>query len=119
MVSVIEPVPWWPRIGVPLIAAMSTALPELWCETLPALGVVAVAALERGDGGPQARRRQELERREHAAVDLAGADVVAAARVEVDVRVGQHPAGERLLRHQQDLADAGVGRRRAFLPAAR
>jgi hypothetical protein len=33
--SVIEPLPWWPRIGVPLILAMSTALPLEWCETLP------------------------------------------------------------------------------------
>ena len=37
VVSVISPLPWWPRIGVPLIAEMSTALPELWCETLPLL----------------------------------------------------------------------------------
>ena len=33
--SVIEPEPWWPRIGMPLILAMSTALPEEWWETLP------------------------------------------------------------------------------------
>ena len=33
--SVIEPSPWWPRIGIPLIFAMSTALPVQWCETLP------------------------------------------------------------------------------------
>ena len=37
VISVISPLPWWPRIGVPLIAEMSTALPELWCETLPLL----------------------------------------------------------------------------------
>jgi hypothetical protein len=28
---------WWPMIGMPLIAAMSTALPEEWWETLPEL----------------------------------------------------------------------------------
>ena len=35
VMSVIEPAPWWPRIGMPLIAAMSTALPEECSETLP------------------------------------------------------------------------------------
>ena len=33
--SVIEPSPWWPRIGIPLIIAMSTALPDECAETLP------------------------------------------------------------------------------------
>ena len=33
--SVIEPLPWWPTIGMPLIAAMSTALPVECSETLP------------------------------------------------------------------------------------
>ena len=35
VMSVIEPGPWWPRIGIPLIAAMSTALPEECSDTLP------------------------------------------------------------------------------------
>ena len=35
VMSVIEPGPWWPRIGMPLIAAMSTASPEECSETLP------------------------------------------------------------------------------------
>ena len=35
--SVIPPGSWWPRIGTPLILAMSTALPEEWWETLPEL----------------------------------------------------------------------------------
>ena len=35
VMSVIEPAPWWPRIGMPLIAAMSTALPVECSETLP------------------------------------------------------------------------------------
>ena len=33
--SVIDPGPWWPRIGMPLIAAMSTASPMLCSDTLP------------------------------------------------------------------------------------
>ena len=33
--SVIEPGPWLPSTGMPLIWAMSTALPEEWCEMLP------------------------------------------------------------------------------------
>jgi hypothetical protein len=35
--SVIPPTSWWPRIGIPLIFAMSTALPELCSDTLPDL----------------------------------------------------------------------------------
>ena len=35
--SVIPPGSWWPRIGTPLILAMSIALPELWWDTLPEL----------------------------------------------------------------------------------
>ena len=33
--SVIVPAPWWPTIAVPLIAEMSTALPDECSETLP------------------------------------------------------------------------------------
>ena len=33
----IPPGSWWPRIGTPLILAMSTALPEEWWDTLPEL----------------------------------------------------------------------------------
>ena len=33
--SVIEPLPWWPMIGMPLTIAMSTALPDECWETLP------------------------------------------------------------------------------------
>ena len=35
VMSVIEPAPWLPRIGMPLILAMSIALPEECAETLP------------------------------------------------------------------------------------
>jgi hypothetical protein len=35
VMSVIEPAPWWPRIGMPLTFAMSTALPDECSETLP------------------------------------------------------------------------------------
>src|SRR5207249_2146916 len=56
---------------------------------VPRRGQIAVTAFERGDGRVQSRRDEELERGEHASVDLARADVVAAARIDVDVRVGQ------------------------------
>ena len=106
--SVIEPSPWWPRIGIPLIAAMSTALPRR------VLGHVArgrhqrVAALEGGDRGLEARRGEELERREHAAVDVAGLDVAAAAVVDADPRIVEDALLQRLLGHQQDLPDGRV-----------
>ena len=92
---------------MPLILAMSTALPELCSETLPELGVEAVAALERGDRGLEAGLGQVLERGEHAPVDLAGPDVVAAAGVELDALVGEHPALEQPLGPEQDLPDRG------------
>ena len=41
--SVIEPLPWLPRIGMPLIAAMSTAVPVVCSETLPDVAPPAVA----------------------------------------------------------------------------
>ena len=69
VMSVIEPGPWWPRIGMPLIAAMSTALPEECSETLPERRQVAVAAVQRADRRLQAAGGEELERRQHAAVD--------------------------------------------------
>src|SRR4051812_17595339 len=69
-------------------------------------GQVAVTALHRGDGRLQAGGGEELERRKHAAVDRAGADVLAAAVVDRDALVGEHAAGERLLAHEHDLADA-------------
>ena len=37
VMSVIEPEPWWPTIGMPLTAAMSTALPDECWDTLPDL----------------------------------------------------------------------------------
>ena len=37
VISVMEPAPWWPRIGMPLIAAMSTAVPVECSLTLPEL----------------------------------------------------------------------------------
>ena len=69
--------------------------------------VGAVAAAQRRDRRLQPGGGEELERREHAAVDLAGRDVVAAALVDVDVRVAQDVALERVLAHQHDLADRG------------
>ncbi len=83
MSSVIEPLPCVAgEIVMPLIAAMSTAVPVECSDTLPDVGQVAVAAVQRGDRRPQAGGGEELERRQHAAVDLAGADVAAAALVD-------------------------------------
>ena len=92
---------------MPLILAMSTALPELCSETLPELVKKPWPHLRRGDRGPQAGLGEVLERGEHAPVDLARADVVAAAAVELDALVGEHAALEQPLRQQQDLADRG------------
>ena len=70
--------------------------------------VEAVAALERRDGRRKPRLGEVLERGEHAAVDLAGLDVLAAARVDLDPLVGEHALLEQRLRQQQDLADREV-----------
>jgi hypothetical protein len=122
VVSVIEPLPWWRDDRMPLTAAMSTASPvECW-EMLPDAVSQAMAALHRGDGRGAGRSGEVLERREDAAVDRAGADVVAAAGVDVDARVGEHAALEGLLAHQQDLADrrrVGVGAEERVLALAR
>ena len=93
---------------MPLIRAMSTALPDECWETLPDVVRQPVAAAQRRHGRAHARGGEELERRQHAAVDLAGADVVAPAGVELDARVGEHVLDERFLAHQQDLADRGL-----------
>ena len=76
-VSVIEPGPWWPAIGMPLRAEMSTALPVECSGDVAECGHDGVAALQRGDRRVEARRREELERRQHPPIDRAGADVVA------------------------------------------
>ena len=57
-----------------------------------ALRVVAVAAAQARDGRVHALGDEELERRQHAAVDHAGADVLAAAAVDLDARVREHVA---------------------------
>ena len=107
---------------MPLIAAMSTALPDECSETLPDAVRYAVTAAQRADRRLQAAEAQELERGEHAAVDDAGADVAAAAAVDVDARVREDGALQRLLAHHQDLPDGRVrasGPKKGFLPAAR
>ena len=85
--SVIEPEPWWPLIGMLLILAMSTELPLL----LAALLFRTLAGLElvtarwpqmrpETDGSrPEAARNSSVAR--IAAVDEAGLDVAAAAAV--------------------------------------
>ena len=60
-------------------------------------GQVGVAAFQRRNRGPETGHLQELERREHAAVDLARLDVLAPAGVDADVRVGEHLLLELLL----------------------
>ena len=110
VVSVIEPAPWVEgEIGLPLMAAMSTALPEEWAETLPD-AVVAVAAVQAGDGRLQAVGGEEDDHGEHAAVDDARLDVAAAAGVDLDALVVQDAALQVLLAHEQELADARVVR---------
>src|SRR4051812_28042418 len=71
-------------------------------------GHLAVARLEAAHGGLEARLGEVGEHDEHAAVDLAGGDVLAAARVDRDARVAQHALGEQRLREQHDLADREV-----------
>ena len=68
--------------------------------------------MQRGDGRVEAGGDEELERGQHAAVDRAGLDVLAAAVVDLDARVGEHALDQRLLAHQQDLADRRASRRR-------
>src|SRR5829696_8712057 len=70
-------------------------------------GQVAVAAAQRGDRRLQARGGEVLEGREHAPVDLARADVRGAAAVDADAGVVDDALDQRLLAHQQDLADRG------------
>jgi hypothetical protein len=57
---------------------------------------------------PEAALRQVLERRHHAAIDLARRDVLAAAGVDLDHRVRENLALDLRLRGEQDLADAGA-----------
>src|SRR5215217_6901634 len=67
--------------------------------------VVAMAAPQRADGGTEPGFREVCERCEHASVDLARADVVAATLVDLDAVVREHSPLELSLREQQDLAD--------------
>ena len=53
-----------------------------------------MAAVQRADGRLQATGGEELERREHAAVDAPGLDVAPAAGVDLDARVVEHPLRE-------------------------
>src|SRR5215208_7883270 len=69
---------------------------------------VAVAAAQGGDRRLQARGGEVLEGGEHAAVDLARADVRLAAAVDADAGVADDPLDQGFLAHEQDLADRGV-----------
>ena len=75
------------------------------------LGEEAVPAADRCDGRLERIGGEELERGEHAPVDDAGEDVAPPARVDLDVRVGEDALGERVLAHEQDLADRAAGQR--------
>ena len=105
VMSVIEPEPWWPMIGIPLTAAMSTALPLECSDTLPDAVRNPWPHLSEVTVGLKPLTREELERREDAAVDLTELDVAAAAAVHLDPRIGEHEPLQRLLVHQQDLPD--------------
>ena len=103
--SVIEPWPWWPLIGMPLIAEMSIDDPLAPAESTPPWPVAPSPHARPDTVGSRPEADEELDHAEDPAVDQAGLDVAAAARVDVDVRIGQHPVGQLLLGHQQDLAD--------------
>ena len=53
-------------------------------------GHLAEPAAQRAHGRLQAAARQEREQREHALVDRAGGDVVAAAGIDADAWIGEH-----------------------------
>ena len=89
-------------------AAMSIASPVECSLTFPDVVYVAVPALERGDGQPESVAGQVFHRRQEPLVDLTGADVGPPALVDRQARIGEHPALELRLRHQQDLADVGA-----------
>src|SRR4029077_19137297 len=67
-----------------------------------AFGEVAVPALQGADPQGEAFRAQVLEDGEDAPVDLALFDVFAAALVDVEALVVQHPLGQCFLGEQQD-----------------
>ena len=106
VMSAIPPSCWLPRIGMPLIAATSTARPYQWSETRPPPATnLECPHFSARDGRAQTRAGQVLEDDQDALVDQAALDVLAAAVVDVDARVGEDRAAELLLGHQQHLAD--------------
>src|SRR6185436_14006501 len=74
---------------------------------------VAVAAVQRADRRLQAAVGEELERGEHPAIDVARLYVAPAAAVDLDRGAVEDALLQRLLAHQQDLADRRVLRVRA------
>ena len=79
VMSVIEPAPWWPWIGMLLILEMSMLEPVAPAASTPVVAVQAVAAVEPADRRVKPGGRQELDRAEDPAVDQAGLDVAPAA----------------------------------------
>src|SRR3954463_12066857 len=113
--SVIEPGPWWPRIGMPLMAAMSTAVPVECSLTLPDVVMRPWPHSSELTVGfrPLAARNSSVARTRRApAAPRAAApprrDAPPAAVVDLDVRAAQDPLRQRLLAHEQDLADGRV-----------
>ena len=110
--SVIEPAPWLPtdrdavdrgdvdRVAGRVLGHVARGRQEPW----PHLSEVTVGRR------PEAARNSSVASTRRSIWPVA--DVVAAAVVDVDPRVGEHAPDERLLAHQQDLADRRVARRR-------
>ena len=91
MRSVIEPLPWWPSTGMLLIFEMSIDDAARAGGVDAAVTGGARAAFQPGDGRVKPRAQPGTRSRASiAAVDQAGLDVAAAARVDLDARVGQH-----------------------------
>src|SRR5947199_129444 len=127
--SVIDPGPWWPRIGMPSILAMSTASPVECSETLPAdvssecpqLRLVTVGLRpDAAEDGPGDDLRADAEAPEIAV--LAPEEVAGKRQARrrhggrrALGRAGELGAGARRHRRAEELA-AGAQRRRVRSP---
>ena len=109
--SVIEPLPWWPRIGIAVDLRDVDRVAGRVVRDVARRGVERVAALQRGDRRAQAAGGEELERREHAAVDPPSRGCRAGrSRRSRCAGCSSTRLLELALAHQQDLADRrGLG----------
>ena len=108
MRSVIEPLPWWPVIGDAVDrgdvdGAAGRVLGDVARGRVRCRGRTC-SELTVGLS-PEAARNSSVASTRRSTWPVC--DVVAAAAVDVDARVGEHVALERLLAHQHDLADRG------------